>query len=124
MDDEEIRSVNRRCFSKDMATDVISLTYQPVPGGHSQVAAEIFVNAELALKRARGDSRRAARELALYVAHGLDHLCGGRDETPAARAAMLRRENRWLREAEQIGLLQKVAPPDERARELRTRRKK
>lgn len=116
--------VNRRCFSIDAATDVISLTYQPIPGGHSQLVGEIFVNAELALKRARGNARRAARELALYVAHGLDHLCGGRDDTPAARAAMLRRENRWLREADQKGLLQKVMAVDTPPQAFRKRGKK
>jgi ssRNA-specific RNase YbeY (16S rRNA maturation enzyme) len=35
-------------------------------------------------------------ELALYIAHGFDHLSGADDDTPARRAAMRRTEMRWL----------------------------
>jgi ssRNA-specific RNase YbeY (16S rRNA maturation enzyme) len=38
----------------------------------------------------------ADAELALYIAHGFDHLSGADDNTPARRAAMRRTEMRWL----------------------------
>jgi rRNA maturation RNase YbeY len=93
--------VQRACFGKVDPTDVVSLRYDPIPpetGG----SAEIVINVE----RAYEERRRAGgvdRELALYLAHGCQHLTGATDNTPAERAAMRRRENRWLRRADQLG---------------------
>ena len=94
---------NRASFGRDDITDVISLTYAPAPGlpGWS---GEVIVNAELACElgpRFGG----APRELALYLAHGCDHLTGGVDDTPAERQRMRRRERRWLADADGAGLL-------------------
>ncbi|MBQ3810327.1 MAG: hypothetical protein II839_05855, partial [Kiritimatiellae bacterium] len=38
----------------------------------------------------------ADAELALYLAHGFDHLAGSDDATAAGYRAMRRRELRWL----------------------------
>ena len=46
----------------------------------------------------RNEVLTADRELALYLAHGCDHLTGADDATPAGRARMRRRELGWLRE--------------------------
>ncbi len=96
LDDAGIAAANRACFRRDRPTDVISLTYRPAGRGGGW-RGDILVNVE----RARQQGRRyggAARELALYIAHGFDHLSGADDDTPRRRAAMRRRENRWLRE--------------------------
>ena len=58
--------------------------------------AELVINAERALAEGRRRAGGAARELALYLAHGMDHLAGRDDDTPARRRAMRRRETRWL----------------------------
>jgi len=55
----------------------------------------------LPIRRAGGPDR----ELALYLAHGCDHLAGADDATPRQRAAMRRRELRWLRAAAHADLL-------------------
>ena len=44
-----------------------------------------------------------AHELALYIAHGCDHLAGEDDTTPAQRQRMRKRELRWLREVQKHG---------------------
>lgn len=96
LDDAGIAAANRACFQRDRPTDVISLTYRPA-GREGGWRGDILVNVE----RARQQGRRyggAARELALYIAHGFDHLSGADDDTPRRRAAMRRRENRWLRD--------------------------
>ena len=59
-------------------------------------SAELIINAERAREEGRGRSGGVARELALYLAHGLDHLAGFDDDTPKHRAAMRQRETRWL----------------------------
>ena len=104
-DDAGIRDINRLHLGHDYPTDVITFMYQPMPG---QVThrhnGEIIVNMELAarLRRWLGN---ADRELALYIAHGCDHLSGEDDHTPAARRRMRRRELRWLAEASKFNLL-------------------
>lgn len=62
--------------------------------------AEIFVNVERAAQ-VRPCSRKwnASRELALYIAHGCDHLISGEDDArDDERKRMRARELRWLRE--------------------------
>lgn len=88
-------------------TDVITVPYAAMPGEPAR--AELLVNPEEALRRAsrRGaellPEERAMRwsadlELALYIAHGFDHLAGSDDASPAGFRAMRRRELRWLSE--------------------------
>lgn len=114
MDDKGIREVHRRCFNADTTTDVISLNYDALPGDTAGTSGEIFVNLECAARNARppkpgsvtsGLYWDASRELALYMAHGCDHLGGGEDDTDMARRRMRNRELRWLRMATREGLL-------------------
>ena len=86
------------CFGKGWPTDVISQPYTSPPGG------EVIVNVERALF-VGGPGKQGEAELALYIAHGLHHLAGAVDRTPAQRRAMLRQERAWLRAAAKEGLL-------------------
>jgi rRNA maturation RNase YbeY len=105
--DAGIKPVNRATFGKDEPTDVISLTYQGAPGGIERSTGEIFVNVERARFIGR-DTRKTALELALYIAHGLHHLAGASDRTPALRRAMLNEEKAWLAQAQEAGLLKEL----------------
>lgn len=97
VDDAGSRAINKAHLGHDYATDVISFNFDPIPGDPASGACgEIIVNVEQAhrLGRCYGG---AAHELALYIAHGCDHLAGEDDKTPAQRQSMRRRELRWLR---------------------------
>jgi ssRNA-specific RNase YbeY (16S rRNA maturation enzyme) len=83
------------CFGVRLQTDVVAQAYEAVPGVCA-ATAELVLNAELARAEGRRRSGGPARELALYLAHGLDHLAGQDDDTPARRRAMRRRETAWL----------------------------
>lgn len=97
-------------------TDVITLPYGPSPEA-PQGSAELFINAALAFARGTdrtdlpltpSESARAwspAHELALYLAHGFDHLTGNHDSTPEEFLSMRERELEWLDVAESKGLL-------------------
>ena len=79
------------------ATDVITQRYDPMPGEAEGVYGELYVNVDQALRAApkrRGWS--PAKELLLYVAHGMDHLSGADDLKPRDYDRMRRRELRWL----------------------------
>jgi len=81
------------------ATDVITQRYDAMPGEPDGVYGELYVNVDQALRVApkrRGWS--PAKELLLYVAHGMDHLSGADDLKPKDYARMRRRELKWLRD--------------------------
>ena len=78
-------------------TDVVTQRYDPMPGEEPGVYGELYVNIDRAVSAAphrRGWN--AARELLLYVAHGMDHLAGEDDLTDRGYAAMRRRELKWI----------------------------
>jgi len=94
-DDVGITHTNREFFGKNHPTDVISFRYEPIPGEEDQATGDLIVNVECALREGP-EHDGANEELALYIAHGFDHLSGSGDDTPKKRAAMLRTEKQWL----------------------------
>ncbi|MBC8206615.1 MAG: rRNA maturation RNase YbeY [Kiritimatiellaeota bacterium] len=95
MDDAGITQPNREFFGKTRPTDVISFRYDPVPGEEDGATGDLLVNVECALREGPAHDGADA-ELALYIAHGFDHLSGAEDDTPQKHAAMRRTEKRWL----------------------------
>jgi len=103
MDDTGIAKVNDALLHHKGPTDVITARYHAVPGEPEQGdVAELYVNVERAVQLSRR-GWSAGRELALYLAHGCDHLAGEDDATAAERMRMRRRELGWLREADSRG---------------------
>ncbi|MEI7901111.1 MAG: rRNA maturation RNase YbeY [bacterium] len=98
LDDAAIAPVNAAIMAHEGATDVITQRYEPVPGEPAGLIGELFVNVErVACAAPRHAAWSADRELALYLAHGFDHLTGSNDRTPAERTRMRRRELAWLK---------------------------
>ncbi|MBU0676785.1 MAG: rRNA maturation RNase YbeY [Verrucomicrobia bacterium] len=111
-DDPAITLLNKQYFGKDCPTDVISFRYDPLPGDEARPSGEIIVNVDQASRE--GAAREGFEwELALYIAHGWDHLTGGTDETPDKRRRMLARERKWLKEAQDSGYLQQLVHIEE-----------
>jgi probable rRNA maturation factor len=94
VDDVTIREVNRRHLDHDWPTDVISFGLSDP--GDPELSGALIVSAEMASTTAGRSGAPAWDELALYVVHGLLHLCGHDDATDAGRAAMRRREGEVL----------------------------
>ncbi len=93
--DEGITQLNREFFGKDHPTDIISFRYDPVPGEEPAATGDLIVNVECALREGPAHDG-IDTELALYIAHGFDHLSGADDDTDARRTAMRETETRWL----------------------------
>ncbi|HEX8199269.1 MAG TPA: rRNA maturation RNase YbeY [Isosphaeraceae bacterium] len=90
VDDAAIRVLNRRHLGHDWPTDVISF---PLSGpGAAALAGEVVVSAEMAVTTARRAGLDPHAELALYLVHGVLHLCGRDDQDPGTIAVMRRRE--------------------------------
>ena len=97
-DDASSAEVHLAINGAEGPTDVVTQRYDPMPGEMPGVYGELYVNVARAIAAApcrRGWS--AAKELLLYVAHGMDHLSGEDDTTPRGYAAMRRRELGWIR---------------------------
>lgn len=95
VDDAAIQAINRRHLNHDWPTDVI--TFPLSDPGADRLEAEIVVSAEMASTTARLANSDPQAELALYVVHGLLHLCGYDDVTPGQSEAMRKREDEVLR---------------------------
>ena len=100
-DDEFSAEVHEAINGAKGPTDVITQRYDAMPGEMEGVYGELYVNVDQAIRVApkrRGWS--PAKELLLYVAHGMDHLSGADDLKPRDYDRMRRRELRWLNESE------------------------
>jgi len=96
VDDRESGDIHEKTFGDPSPTDVITLSYRD--GISGKLSGELIVNVQRAIEEGtRRPKWGLAKELALYLAHGLDHLTGETDDTPAARRRMRRRELRWMR---------------------------
>lgn len=94
VDDSTIHRVNREHLSHDYPTDVISfvLSDEDDPA----LSGELIVSTETAARVAAEIGAPAWNELALYVVHGLLHLCGYDDLDEESAATMREREDAVL----------------------------
>jgi len=104
MDDDRISELNAAHLGHRYSTDVLSFRYDPMPGEDAQYVGEVVINVAMAARKGMRAGWSPEREVALYIAHGCDHLSGATDEDVAQRRRMRRRELRWLRGASDAGL--------------------
>src|SRR5260370_42080743 len=74
VDNPTIHTLNKRYLQHDEPTDVLSF---PLSEAHAaRLAGEVVVGVEVAQAQAAERGHDVQAELALYVIHGLLHLCG------------------------------------------------
>src|SRR5207249_25460 len=105
VDNATIHALNKRYLDHDEPTDVLSF---PLSEG-KKLSGELVLGAEVALAQATERGHDVQAELALYVIHGLLHLCGHDDTEDEDRAEMRRLERHYLK---QLGYPD-VAPREE-----------
>jgi probable rRNA maturation factor len=106
VDNPTIHRLNRQFLQHDEPTDVLSF---PLSDSAKKLQGELVVGAEVALARAAELGHDVQAELALYVIHGLLHLCGHDDHDAAGAGRMRERERHYLR---QLGLPD-ISPKEE-----------
>lgn len=80
-------------------TDVTTQGYDAMPPEPGGIYGELYVNVDQAVRVApKRKDWSVAKELFLYVAHGMDHLSGADDHEPSDYERMRRRELAWLRQ--------------------------
>ncbi|WP_406693650.1 rRNA maturation RNase YbeY [Singulisphaera sp. Ch08] len=110
VDDQTIHALNDRHLGHNWPTDVI--TFPLSEPDDTTLAAELVVSAEMAVVTARQAGTDPCAELALYVVHGLLHLCGYDDQTPEDRIRIRRREDEILTSEGLTNTFSLVGPPE------------
>ncbi|MDD4956589.1 MAG: rRNA maturation RNase YbeY [Candidatus Omnitrophica bacterium] len=99
IDDREMRKMNRRYKDVDASTDVLAF-----PRGKDMregfLSGDIAISTDKAALNAKVYDTGFVRESALYVIHGILHLAGYDDTTPAKKRVMKKKENEILKKAE------------------------
>ena len=99
VDDATSHRLNKQFLDHDEPTDVITF---PLSGpGAKTLEGELVIGAEVARRVAAERGHDEQAELALYVVHGVLHLCGYDDKAPAAERTMRERERHYMK---QLGL--------------------
>jgi probable rRNA maturation factor len=94
VDNATIHRLNKQFLDHDEPTDVLSF---PLSEGKGKLSGELVIGAEVALAQAEARGHDVQAELALYVIHGLLHLCGYDDKTTEGAVEMRERERHYLR---------------------------
>ena len=89
--DSEIRPLNKKYRHKDRPTDVLSFSL-----GDENVLGDIVISVDRAKAQAKIFGTSFKDEMKLYIIHGVLHLLGYDDETPAARKKMRQKEQELL----------------------------
>ncbi len=96
VDNPTIHRLNQRYLQHDEPTDVLSF---PLSEANApRLSGELVIGVEVAREQAERRGHDVQAELALYIIHGLLHLCGHDDHTAQDAAAMRQRERHYLRE--------------------------
>lgn len=92
--DREITVLKRRHFNLNRTTDVISFNISEIATGFLE--GEIYICVDAALRQSREYRVPLEEELQRLTAHGVHHLLGQEDGTPAEKAEMTRLEEAAL----------------------------
>lgn len=94
VDDPTIHRLNKQFLDHDEPTDVLSF---PLSDPSAKILqGELVIGAEVAQRVATERGHPVQAELALYVIHGLLHLCGHDDRDERSAAQMRERERHYL----------------------------
>jgi probable rRNA maturation factor len=92
VNETRMAQLNKTHLQHEGPTDIITFDYCTPALLHG----ELFICPAVASKHAQKYRASLGRELARYIIHGVLHLRGFDDQTPAARRKMKREENRLL----------------------------
>src|SRR5436190_11702705 len=94
VDNPTIHRLNKQYLDHDEPTDVLSFPYSAANA--KKLEGELIIGVQVAQEQAAERGNDVQTELALYVIHGLLHLCGYDDKSPRAEKEMRKRERHWL----------------------------
>jgi probable rRNA maturation factor len=93
---DEVHELNRKFLGHDYPTDVVSFPLSEEAAASQIIDGEVYVDLDTAAERAPEFDTDFETEATRYVIHGVLHLMGYDDTTPAGRAQMSSVEGRYL----------------------------
>jgi rRNA maturation RNase YbeY len=88
--DHFLLDINQEYLQHDTYTDIVTFDYSDVVG---EIEGDIYISVDRVKENAEKYKVTFREELARVRAHGLLHLCGFGDKTPAEKLVMRREEN-------------------------------
>lgn len=115
---EEMAEINSGFVGHKGPTDVICFDYRQSKAAPEdfafddpdQVAVDIVICPEVALREAKRRKLPYSREVVLYLTHGLLHASGEDDLSPAPKRRMRRRESQVIAELQKEFMFYEVFP--------------
>jgi probable rRNA maturation factor len=95
VDNVTIHRLNKQFLDHDEPTDVLSFPYSAANA--KKLEGELVLGVEVAQEQATERGHDVQAELALYVIHGLLHLCGYGDKSADDEKEMRERERHYLK---------------------------
>lgn len=90
--DDYLLKINRRFLGHDFYTDIITFNYSE----NKKTEGEIFISIERVKENALKFKQPFTKEVKRVVVHGILHLCGYKDKTPAEKKRMRAKEDEAL----------------------------
>ncbi len=90
--DEKILEINLQYLKHDYYTDIITFDYSE----HNTISGDIFISIQTVNSNAKKYGVQYETELLRVIIHGILHLCGQDDKSPATKLEMTAKENEAL----------------------------
>jgi rRNA maturation RNase YbeY len=87
--DEELLSINKQYLNHNTYTDIITFDYTE----KKIISGDIFISVERVKENAKKFNTKFSDELLRVMAHGILHLLGMKDKTPAEATKMRKAED-------------------------------
>lgn len=87
--DEELLSINKKYLAHNTYTDIITFDYTE----NKIIAGDIFISVERVKENAKKFGVKFSDELLRVMVHGILHILGMKDKTPAEAAKMRKAED-------------------------------
>ena len=91
-DDDHVLQANRQFLEHDYLTDILTFPDHSAKG----IAGDIMISVDRTRDNAKHLKTNAIDELHRVIAHGVLHLLGYNDHSPAERETIRQREDLWL----------------------------
>lgn len=94
--DDFLLDLNKRFLKHNTLTDIITFDYSSPEKGKIRLSGDIYISTDRVIDNASELGVSKTAELRRVMIHGLLHLCGYKDKSPADKKKMTAKEDFYL----------------------------